>query len=272
MAMAEIESEVLAARPATASARVRPLRAMLGSVADLLLPPALHRLPRQDRQPRAALWRLLERYRLHRASSLCAARRATPLRCGRALPVGGGNRRSASLRPRAGCGALFRNHARVDPKLQISGPARGAALVRPVAGMRRTRAARRRRALGPGTALPLQALVAALQPIGHARACGRCAHRTPRRLLRPSARAADGEPGGAHGSAEAAERCRRLQGRSSGTRPWKEDCCYRRCDHHWCDGERLREDSEARRGGRGGCLGAGKSSIRRHSCSSLTAG
>ncbi|HEX7533582.1 MAG TPA: double zinc ribbon domain-containing protein [Methyloceanibacter sp.] len=43
------------------------------------------------------------------------------------------DRQAASLRPGAGRGALFLDHARACPELQISRPARGAAAVRPLA-------------------------------------------------------------------------------------------------------------------------------------------
>ena len=46
-----------------------------------------------------------------------------PYETGSPKPLGGGNRRSASLRPGAGRRALFLDHARPDPELQISRPA-----------------------------------------------------------------------------------------------------------------------------------------------------
>jgi len=75
---------------------------------------------------------------------LSARGSASPaLRCGRALSVGGGDRLTASLRPGAGRGALFGDHARSDPELQISRPAGGAFPVRPLAQALRRRASQR---------------------------------------------------------------------------------------------------------------------------------
>ena len=83
----------------------------------------LHFLPPAGRKPRPAVRRLLGHDRVHRPSDLRPARRAASLRNDGALPLGGGHRQSAALRPRPRGGALFRHHARPDPQLQIWGPA-----------------------------------------------------------------------------------------------------------------------------------------------------
>src|SRR4029079_9167071 len=139
---AEITSRVLAERPRLFSA-VEALRSALNWRRSP--PPAgLHLLPQARRRPRAALRRLLVENRFHRSSALRKARRASALRYRRAFTFGRGNRRSASLRPGAGCGALFLDHARPDPELQIWGSPVGRAHVREMYGGGRRRIARRR--------------------------------------------------------------------------------------------------------------------------------
>ena len=103
---AEITSRVLAERPRIFSA-AEALRGALNLGADLLLPPVCI---------------------FHRSSALLKARRASALRYRRAFTFGRGNRRSASLRPGVGFGALFLDHARPDPELQIWGRHEGVPL------------------------------------------------------------------------------------------------------------------------------------------------
>ena len=176
-----------------------------GTAASMLRPPCrspsaagLHLLPHARRQPRAALRRLLRQDRFHRASALRAARRSASLRGGRGAALGGGHRHAASLRPRAGRGALFgRPCASLSRASNIATGMR-AGPVRALARQGGRRASRRRRSHRAGAALSRAAVVAALQPIGHARAWRWAAHRRPGRLLRAEAGAADGEPGRAH--------------------------------------------------------------------------
>ena len=187
-----------ARRPCGAS-RGLSLGAIFAPLADLLLPPVC----------------VVCRTRIGRHGLICGAcfakidfiapplcdRLGVPLPydAGAAASVGCGHRQAPSLRPGAGRGALFLDHARADPELQISGSARGPATVRPLAEEGRRRAARRRRSHRAGAALRLAALVAALQSIGDAGACGRTARARTGRLLRAQARAADGKPGRALG-------------------------------------------------------------------------
>src|SRR6476619_388612 len=72
----------------------------------------------------------------------------------------------------------------------------------------RRRTARRRRRDRAGSALPLEAVVAALQPVGDARPGGRQTGRRARRLLPARQGQAYPSPSWAHGAAAAQERGR----------------------------------------------------------------
>ena len=129
------------------------------------------------------------------APPLCARpRHPAPLRCGRACALGRGNRLPASLRPRPRCRALFGHDARPYPELQVSAPAGGLDAVRQMAATRRRGAADRRRSDHAGAAIPVAALVAALQSVGHVGVRPRPVDRTSRRLLRVEAGSAHLEP------------------------------------------------------------------------------
>ena len=250
---AEITSDVLPAMPrpffggARGSRRAEPRRRSPA-------PAGLHLLPQARRRPRAALRRLLGQNRFHRSSALLKARRASALRYRRAFTFGRGNRRSASLRPGAGCGALFLDHARPDPELQIWGSPRGRAPVRAVDGGGGCRAPRRCRNHRAGSALPVEALLAAFQPVGHARPGGRQTDRRSRRLLPAREGQAHSEPGWAHRGTAAQERRRGVPGDGGEGRVAGEAHRRGRRDHHRCHRRGLRQGAEA------GWCGAGRHS------------
>ena len=83
--------------------------------------------------------------------------------------------------------------------------------------------ARRRRRDRAGSALPVEALVAALQPVGHAGAGGRQADRRPSRLFPARQGQAHAKPGRAHGGAAA----RRTSPERSGQTAAKARSCGR---------------------------------------------
>jgi hypothetical protein len=121
---AEITSDLPTARPKSffgGCGLARHVRARRRSFAAA----GLHLLLQTRGRPQASLRRLLARIDFI-APTLC-------LRLGVPLPYdtgepGGGNRRSTSLRPRAGCGSLFLDHARPNPELQIWDRHEGACL------------------------------------------------------------------------------------------------------------------------------------------------
>ena len=111
------------AAPAMAGRASGAMGRMLRRLADVLLPPVCISCRAPHRKPRTLMRGLLRQNRFHRASALRPARAAASLRGGRDAAFGGGHRLAASLRPRAGRGAIFGHDARAHPELQIPGPA-----------------------------------------------------------------------------------------------------------------------------------------------------
>src|SRR5690349_24161511 len=98
------------ARPSGSGATTwrRPVRTLLGHVADLLLPPVCISCRARIGSHGHSCFAKIDFI----APPIWAARRAAAIRCRRALALGGCHRQASSLRPGARCGALFGDHAR----------------------------------------------------------------------------------------------------------------------------------------------------------------
>jgi hypothetical protein len=232
--------DAVAGSPARAPAGARPIRPLLRRFTDLLLPPVCIAC-RTRIGSHGLLWACFAKIDFI-APPICA-------RLGVPLPFDAGQdalSAAAIAAPpvydRARRGALFGHHARANPEPQISRSAGEAPAVRPLARQSRRRASRRCGAHRARAALPVAAVVAAVQPVGHAGDRSRAPQRHPGRLLRAEAGAADVESGGAFGRPAAAQRRRRLQGRQMQDRAYQGQARGggQRCDYHRSDCRRLR--------------------------------